>query len=348
MANEFHFYEKGLGLLSSNLNTYVLDVATNIISAITPVATALITIYIMLWGIAMMMGKISEPIMDGVARLVRISIITSVALNIGYYNSFLADMLWNSPEALASYVTSGNAGSGTTQFLDQLMGQFYALGQVYAEKANAASGLTGIPDLGLMFVAVCLWTAGALATGYGAALLGLSKISLAVVLGVGPMYVLFTLFEPTKRFFDSWIGQVLNFVFIAMFTAAVIKLILAIAQAYMTDLGTSNLSANPAMDQALPAIIFALMGAIVLIQVPAKAAALAGGVAIGTLGAVGFAYGKATGGVSAMRPTNMRRSMNKARSDVRIATDAAKVVGGAPAALYKKVTGGTRNRVAKG
>ncbi|WP_210428813.1 hypothetical protein, partial [Klebsiella oxytoca] len=76
-------------------------------------------------------GKISEPLVDGVTRLVRSSVITSISLTAGYYNSFLADMLWNSPDVLASYVASGSSGSGSSnsvQFLDQLMSQFYAIG----------------------------------------------------------------------------------------------------------------------------------------------------------------------------------------------------------------------------
>jgi len=106
--------------------------------------------------------------------------------------------------------------------------------------------------------------------------------------------------------------------------------------------------ADPALDQALPAIVFSIIGALALVQMPAMASALGGGVALGTLGAVGWAYGKTKGGMAAMRPTNMRRSFNKARADMRIAGGAAKAAAGAPMAVYRKITGGTRNRVARG
>lgn len=343
-ASNFHFYSRMFTELSTALSSYVNDTATSIIGAITPVATTLVTIYVMLWGWSMMRGVISEPITDGVGRIVRLALITGVALQIGYYNGFLADMLWNSPDALASYV-GGGSGTSNAAYLDTLMSKMYDFGDAYYQKAYA--GAIVFPKLGLLFMAFAIWAAGILATGYGAFLLALAKIGLAVALGVGPLFILLTIFEPTKRFFDAWLGQALNYVFLVMLSAAMIKLIMAILQHYLSDASGAVL-ADPALDQALPAIVFSIIGALALMQMPAMASALGGGVALGTLGAVAWAYGKAKGGATAMRPTNLRRSFNRARSDVRIATGAATAVGGAPMAVYRKVTGGSKNRVSRG
>lgn len=55
-ASDFHFYSRMFTELSNALSTYVNDTATNIIGAITPVATTLVSIYVMLWGWSMMRG----------------------------------------------------------------------------------------------------------------------------------------------------------------------------------------------------------------------------------------------------------------------------------------------------
>lgn len=349
MPSAFHFYEKTFSELSSALSTYVNDVATNIIGAIAPVATTLITIYVMLWGWAMMRGVISEPVTDGVARIIRLSVITGIALNLGRYNGFLSDMLWSSPDALAGVIASGYADStANTQFLDKLMSQIFDLGDAYWTKATSLSGVTGIPDLSLAITAFLLWIAGLFSTGYGAFLLALSKMALAIILGVGPLFILLTIFEPTKRFFDAWIGQALNYVFLTMLTASAIKLILTIIQKYMMDATGAGVPADPAVSQALTPIVLCVIATLVMMQLPSIASALGGGVAIGTLGAVGWAYGHAKGGLSAMRPTNLKRSINRTRSDIRIAKGAAKAVGGAPLAIYRKITGGGKNRISKG
>ena len=171
-------------------------------------------------------------------------------------------------------------------------------------------------------------------------------MALAIILGVGPIFVLLTIFEPTKRFFDAWIGQALNYVFLTMLTAGAIKMMMTIIQTYLT--ASSGALADPSISQALPIIGLCIMVFLVMMQLPSIGSALGGGVAIGTLGAVGWAYGKTKGGITAMRPTNLRRSMNKARSDYRIAKGAAAATAGMPKAVYRKITGASRNRVAAG
>lgn len=347
-ASEFHFYEDSFNHLDGSLDTYVSDTTSNIIDAITPVATTLVSIYVMLWGWSMMRGVISEPITDGVTRILRLSLVTALALNIGIYNQYLSDMLWDSPEALAGFIAGGYSDStDNMQYLDSLMSKIYDLGDAFWQKAYAGSGALGMPNIGLLLVAILIWALGLVATGYAAFLLALAKMALAIILSVGPLFILLMVFEPTKRFFDSWIGQALNYVFLVMLTAGAIKLILTIIETYLLSNGGTAALADPRIDLALPAIVLCLIAFLVMMQLPSTASALGGGVAIGTLGAVGWAYGKAKGGISAMRPTNLRREINKARSDVRIVNNAARAIGSTPQAVYRRITGGSRNRIAK-
>ncbi|WP_040892634.1 TrbL/VirB6 family protein [Verminephrobacter aporrectodeae] len=350
-GSQFGFYSRMFTELSNALNTYVNNTASNIIGAITPVATTLVTIYVMLWGWSMMRGVIQEPITDGIGRIIRLAVITGVALQIGYYNGFLSDMLWNSPDSLASYV-GGGSGTSNAAYLDTLMSKMYDFGDAFNKKAQAQTTY-GIPNISLLLIAYAIWVAGVAATAYGAFLLAMAKMGLAVVLGVGPLFILMTIFEPTKRFFDAWLGQALNYVFLVMLSAATIKLIMDILMHYLTD--ANGVVANPNLDQALPAIVFSIIGTLVLVQMPAVASALGGGVAMSTLGAVSWAYGKAKSGASslaALRPSNIRRALNKVRSgiraDARAVRAGGKAVGGAAKAVYGKITGSSRNRVSQG
>ena len=373
-ASDFHFYEDTFAKLSGALTTYVGDTSSSIVGAISGVAYTLLGIYIALWGWSMLRGMISEPITDGVTRIVRLSVITALAINAGRYNSYIANFLWTSPDAMASIVASGYSNStSNVQFLDQLMSKMYDLGDAYWQKANAAAVL--IPDIGLTVVAILIWLAGVVATAYGAFLLVLAKMALSILLGIGPIFVLLLIFEGTKRFFEAWLGQALNYVFLVVLTAAAIKLILTILQAYLGSPALIAAMADPSITQALPAIVICIIAAVVMMQLSSIASALGGGVAIGTLGLVGWAYGKTTGTFAAMRPTALRRSLNKARSDARIMRDltsagiggrlATTVASGAgPAArgigyaagrgaagslaVYRKITSRRLNRVSRG
>jgi type IV secretion system protein VirB6 len=339
--SDFHFYEDTFTQLNTTLATYVGDVSGDVINSISGVAHSMLAIYFVLWGWVMMRGMISEPIIDGFTRIIRLTLIVSLALNLGRYSSYISTFLWTTPEEMAKIVASGYSDSTTNvQYLDSLMSKLYDLGDAYWQKANAAGGF--IPDLGLLSVAILIWAAGVLATAYAAFLLALSKMALAVILAVGPIFVLLILFEGTKRFFESWLGQALNYVFLVILTAAALKMIMTIIMHYLNVAGSTIMS-DPTIDQALPAIVLCAIAALVMMQLPSIASSLGGGVAISTLGAVGWTYGKAKGTFGAMRPTSIRRQYHRAASDVRIATGAARAAVRAPLAVYRKITGGRKN-----
>jgi type IV secretion system protein VirB6 len=341
--SEFHFYEDTFNQLNTALTTYVSDTATNIISAISGVAYSMLMIYVMLWGWSMMRGMISEPVTDGVTRIIRLAVITGLALNLGLYNSYISSFLWNTPDAMAGIVASGYSNTtSNVQYLDGLMSKMYDVGNAFWQEANAAGGL--IPDIGMTVVAILIWLAAVLATGFAAFLLALSKMALAIILAIGPIFVLLLIFEGTKRFFEAWLGQALNYVILVVLTAAAIKLILTIITTYLNVAGTAMV-ATPTIDKALPVMVMCLIAALVMMQLPSIASALGGGVAISTLGAVGWTYGKARATMSAMRPTSLKRSYNRAASDVRIVKGAAGAVIGAPMSVYRKITGGRKNTI---
>lgn len=371
MASSFHFYEKLITELNTALNTYVHDTAGNIVGQISGVAYTLLMIYMMLWGWTTMRGMISEPITDGITRIVRLTVIVALAINLGRYESYLSNYFMQMPDALAAAVAGASAGS-SVQYLDVLMSNMYDFGDRYYQAAQANSTM-GIPDLGMLAIAYVVWLIGLLATAYAAFLFALAKLALSIVLGVGPIFILSLIFEGTKKLFDAWIGQVLNYIFMVMLSAAAVKLILTILQHYLSDATPSG--ADPGIDQALPAVALAAIGALVLTQVSSLASALGGGVAVSTLGAAAWAYGKTTGSFAAMRPTNLRREMNKLRSDGRIARGvlsngvggaaAARVAGAAapaargagyaagraasvPMAVYRRITNARTNAVSKG
>ncbi|MDP2027521.1 type IV secretion system protein [Sulfuriferula sp.] len=358
VPSDLHFYEDLFSKLITALGTYVSDVATDVIAAISPVAYTMLLIYMILWGWSMARGVISEPVTDGVGRILRLTVITAIALNLGRYNTYLGDFLWNSPDALASVVTGGAATPlSSIQFLDQLLSKMFDYGTAYYDAAWADSSF-GIPDLGKLVGAVFIWLAGVAVTGYGAFLYALSKMALAIILAVGPIFVLLAIFEPTKRFFDTWIGQALNYVFMVMLTAAAVSLILAILQTYLGSAAAAGNMAATEIVGVVPAVVFSLIGLLVLMQVAPIASALGGGVAIGTLGAVGWAYGKAksTGKgayevgsgktLSNMRGARRAKAVNArwAANNPGMAAQAA----GAPMAVYRKITGGRKNSVARG
>lgn len=242
-----------------------------------------------------MRGMVAEPILDGFTRIVRLTVIVGIALSIGRYNEFLSGWLWDAPDALATVITGSSVTSGSATsagFLDSLMNSIFDQGSKYVSLGVDTGILSG--GLVWMVIGVLVWCAGVLVASFAAYLLALSKMALAIALGVGPLFILGLIFEPTKRLFDAWIGQVLNYVFLVMLTAAASKLILTILQKYLVAVAAHQLG----FDAAIPIIVFSIIGFLVLVQMPHMASSLGGGVAVGTFGVAEWLARKVRSGAS--------------------------------------------------
>lgn len=345
-ANYFNFYTRLFTELDAALNGYVHATAGSVIGAISPVAATLLSIYVMFWGWSMFRGVISEPILDGFTRIVRLSVIFALATSIGYYSGYVSDWLWASPDAIASVITGGDVNSNSS-FLDKCWSKLYDFGDVFYQYSIANSTL-GIPAPSYFIFALAIWGIGLAVTGYCAFLLALAKVSLAVILAVGPIFILSLIFDATRKFFDAWLGQALSFVFLVMLAAAVLKLILTVLLTYLT--AANGKIADPGIDLAIPVIAICLVCLLVLMQVPAMASALGGGMAISTLGGMGWAYNKITGSMGATKNLLSGKTLSDMRGARRAKAVNARFAQNNPSMarqIYRKVTGSSGNSVTK-
>ena len=217
------FYTALMEAVTSPLQTYISSTSASIIGAITPVATTLLMIYIMFWGWSMIRGVITEPITDGITRIVKLTIICAIALTVGLYSQFLVDWLWQSPDSMASIIAGGNQ-SDKISFLDTIFEKLWVYSKKWEQAAEDNAYSIGIPDIPCLIVSWLIRIASVILTGYAGFLFVLAKMALAVILAVGPIFILVLMFESSKRFFDSWIGQALNFGFVIILTSAILKL----------------------------------------------------------------------------------------------------------------------------
>lgn len=279
------FFSEFFNNINQSLEAYLNATVSSVMSEIAPVATAMVSLYVGYWGWMMMTGMIQEPVMDGTKRMLRISIILTLALQTGYYHEFISDWLWKSPEALGKLMSS-NATTGTSiniNFLDDLLTKYYDNAISFFDLSLDA----GLSNLSVaifdLIVGLALLIFGCLMTAYTAYLLIFSKIALAVLLAVGPIFILLLIFDSMRKFFDAWIGQVINFVFLTMITTAIASLTMTILSSTMGNKPEAILS------NAIPLIALSIVSFLVMLQAPSIASALGGGVAISTLNSANLA-----------------------------------------------------------
>jgi type IV secretion system protein VirB6 len=261
------------------LATYIGDQTARVAAALEPAIVALATIYLMVWGYLQMTGKIEEPIATGLRRIITLAVVLAVALRLWLYNTVVVDTFFNAPGQLAA-VMVGAYDSVTT--VDRII---FLGGDAAALLMQKGGILEGSFSYDLAGFAVYLLVG--LTAIYTIFLLALSRIALSVLLALGPLFFVLLLFESTKHYFMSWLGQLANY--------ALITLLAVLAAALMMTLVTTaaqaaaNQGGGIQIADAARVCMAAGLTFLVMRQVMPIAAALSHGVALQSYGAVSLA-----------------------------------------------------------
>jgi type IV secretion system protein VirB6 len=262
--------------LNGQLATYIGDNTARLAGILEPAVVTLATVYVMAWGYLHLTGKIDEPLVAGLKRIVMLAIILGVGLRLWLYNTLIVDTFYNAPAQLAAAVIGSNDPVGTIDAIWEQGGT--VAGNLWSK---AAAHWT---DVGDWIAGAVVWSLiGALCV-YAMFLIALSSIALAVLLALGPLFIASLFFDATRRFFSAWIAQLANYGLITILTVMVAALLLQIVESYAAQ--TAARGAAILTVDALHMILIAVLVFLILRQVMPIASGLAGGLALSTFGLV--------------------------------------------------------------
>jgi type IV secretion system protein VirB6 len=276
------FFQTFWTWLNGELASYIGQNTARVASILQPAIVTLGTVYIMIWGYLQLTGRIEEPFVAGVKRIMTLAVIFGISLHLWLYNTLLVDTFYNAPTEFAAAAVGA---SDPVQTVDAI---WNAGGAVADQLYRNGSGFN-TSYFGYMLAGVAVWLLVGLLCVYTMFLLALSSVALSVLLALGPLFVTFLLFETTRRFFEAWLAQLANYALITILTVMVTVLLLHLVQSYAQQtqaLGTAIHTVD-AINMLLATVLVFLF----LRQVMPIAAGLAGGVALNGFGAVGRMIG---------------------------------------------------------
>lgn len=338
------FYTDLFLKVDSVMTSFVTAKSAAVIGGISSVATTLFIIYVALWGLAMMRGMIQEPVLDAAFRMVKVGLIIGIALSVGRYQTYVSSIVWNLPDAIASLVMSGPARTGAG-LLDRMHASGMDVGDKIWQQISITSGVG--TSLGYFLMMVVVYCATALLTVGAGALYLTAKIALAILLALGPLFIVLLLFRSTQRFFEAWFSQVATMVFIVALTAASVALVYAVIETFVDDLLSLPLAR---LTEVFGLLVLGILTLVVMIQIPSIAGGLGHGIAVSSMGIVGRMLGKSYRSTFGLQPYLDRnntlrhgRGWHRARNFALKSADTARTVAGPPARaarmLYRRIPG---------
>src|SRR5580700_6225979 len=213
--------------LDGMLLTYIGTNTAKIAALLSPAILGLATVYVMVWGYLQLTGKIEEPFITGLKRIILLVVILGAALDLWLYNAFIVDTFFNAPGELAAGVIGAYDQVG---IIDQIIFSGGDAASLLIQKGGIFNG-----DFSYYIAGFAVYLIVGLTAIYAMFLLALSKIALSILLALGPLFIALLFFESTKRFFEAWIAQLANYAFITILTVLVAALMLNLVSAAATQ-----------------------------------------------------------------------------------------------------------------
>jgi type IV secretion system protein VirB6 len=267
--------------LNLQLVSYVGVNTARVAGALEPAVVTLAIVYVMVWGYLQLTGRIEEPFVPGLKRIMMLAVVLGVGLRLWLYNSLIVDTFYDAPAQLAAAVVGTTDPVGS---IDSIWNQGGAVAGFLWTNGGVFHG-----DFGYYIAAVFVWVCIGLLCVYTMFLIALSHVALAILLALGPLFIVMLLFDATRRFFEAWIAQLANYALITILTvlAGALMLQLVVSFARQTAARGSDLKSVDALNLVLVSVLVFLF----MRQVMPIASGLASGVALNSFGAISRSVG---------------------------------------------------------
>ncbi|WP_298327013.1 type IV secretion system protein [Asticcacaulis sp.] len=225
--------------------------------------TLLLTLYVALMAIRMLTGRTGVGLSSLTPRMLGLGLVLCFATSWAAYHQVVWNLLVGAPDHLASLL-AGTRGSAPSLFADRL-DQLFQLVLDAARQSTTAGGekptlLAGMRPADLLWIASLLLLFGTVGV------LVASKIALAALLALGPVFIVLALFRATSGLFEGWLRAALLFAIVPLLTVLVGTGALALIAPMLSDLALAGGTPTPelAVSVLLGAAVFSLLMLLVL------------------------------------------------------------------------------------
>ncbi|MFN3864887.1 MAG: type IV secretion system protein [Erythrobacter sp.] len=157
--------------------------------------TLLLGLYVGFFGISLMLGRSNLSVRALLPKMMTLGLVLTFATSFVAFSTIFYNIFIGAPDQIAGILTGTQGESATAVFAQKLDVVFQAVQQATGDTKDIdAFSPPGIMWMGAMLL--LLGTVGLLVT---------ARIALALLLALGPIFVVLALFEGTRGLFTGWL-----------------------------------------------------------------------------------------------------------------------------------------------
>jgi type IV secretion system protein VirB6 len=301
-----------LNTVDAVIGNFVSIAYQNFVSANAEMITLLFTVYVMLLGFQFVHHTHHFNLSTVTRHLIVMLCVYGMVMNWQLYNLFVYNVFTNEPGHIAKILVNN---AGTLQSGGSIADALDGIFKMVIDVTIGFLGQVGFSAAGFAFIiyGLLVFIIGFLLCVFALLLFIYAKMMMAVVLALGPLFILFILWEPTKGLFSAWLNQLITIALIPIITSAILMLMLS---AIHVTLPNVNLPAEDLQFYGIvPFLALTLTTTLILAQVLRISGVLGGGITLASLslGASIASSALQKSGIAAATRSAKNWAQNKAR-----------------------------------
>lgn len=273
------FISETLNTVDAVIGNLVQHAYTNFIAANTGVITLLFTVYVMFLGYQFLFHKHHFNMSAIMRHIIIMTCVYGLVMNWQLYQLFVYNIFTNEPGHIASIVINSAGTSGNI---------VNALDGIYSTITNATMsffGQIGFSAAGVAFIVygVLIFLIGSLMCVYALLLFIYAKMMMAVVLALGPIFILFMMWDSTRGLFNAWLNTLITLALIPIITSAILMLMISVINVTLPNV--SQPADSLQFYGIAPFLGLSLATTLILSQVLRICSSLGGGITLASLSA---------------------------------------------------------------
>jgi type IV secretion system protein VirB6 len=273
---DFVYYGLVYDYLTKKINTFGMNLMASFMTWASALALIMVTLWIMIQGYRMITGQSRESLMAMVANMARIVVIVAAATTMSILGTNLQKLFTTDLSTGINQMFTGSSETAAETIDKNLAWTQLALSAIDAVQVTPGDTEMAEQKAHAMLIAG-MGTASAPMTA--GALLLLYQFTIALFIGLGPLFILCLIFDQTRDLFRKWlmygIGTLFSMAALSFVSALTLQLTLRVAAALwsaniinnITGLGAEGLSS-----QALQQGGIGLLMTVLIVSVPPMAA----------------------------------------------------------------------------
>jgi type IV secretion system protein VirB6 len=175
--------------------------------ALLPALTVLMTLYVAFFAFSLMTGRSRIGLSALTPRMMTLGVVLTLATSWVAYQSLVWNLAIGAPDQIAS-VLMGTKGSATQVFADRIDLIFAVIAQIGETVGGSAQGAAQQAGQGSFTPGNLMWLSAVLLLLGTVGILVTARIALAVLLALGPVFVIFAIFPGTRGLTAGWLRGV--------------------------------------------------------------------------------------------------------------------------------------------